>query len=175
MPSVIINDEAVNAAPGDNLLTLARRNGSHVWFVCDGRGLCQTCECRILSGGEQLSRPTKIELDTMSETRRKDGYRLACQTRLAASGAISLISVAEEVRRRADTLIRGAEGTTWAGNLGRLAGSLAQFALDLLRSFPSAATHAIPQMVSMPPSISGAERYFQDTKRVAGRLFGPAK
>ncbi len=175
MPTVIINDETVNAAAGDNLLILARRHGLHVWFVCDGRGLCQTCECLVLSGGEELSRPTKIELDTMSDSRRKDGYRLACQTRLAGSGTVSVISVAEEVRRRAGTLIKGAEGTTWAGNLGQLAGSLTRFGLDLLRSFPSTTMNAFPQMVSMPPSISGAGRYFRDTQRVAGRLFGQTK
>ncbi len=170
MPDLKINDETVTAAAGDNLLTLARRNASHIWFVCDGRGLCQTCECRVLSGSENLSPPSKIELESMTDSRRERGYRLACQTKVAEDGAISILTVAEEVRRQGATVIEGAEGTTWMGNVGKLTSSLTRFALDFTRSLPSVALNAFPQVISMPPHISGIRRYLRDTRRVVERV-----
>ena len=70
MSKVTINDETSDAAAGDNILKLARRMGAHVWFVCDGRGLCRSCECRVISGADQLSPPTKMELGSLTDSRR---------------------------------------------------------------------------------------------------------
>ena len=165
-----INEDKVEAAAGDNLLALARRKGSHVWFLCDGRGLCQTCECRVLSGAECLSPPSRIETESMSHSRRDKGYRLACQSRIAGVGPIEVLSVAEEVRRQATALINKAEGDTWMGNAGRLANTLMRFALEFTRSAPSVALHTVPQIASMPPSLSGIGRYLRDTSRVVERV-----
>jgi ferredoxin len=170
MPKITINAETVDAAAGDNLLALARRNAAHIWFVCDGRGLCQTCECRVLSGAEHLSNPSKIELESMTDSRRERGCRLACQTRVNGPGSVSLISVAEELRKQAAALIEGQEGTTLIGNAGQLAGKLARVALDFTRSLPAVAINAVPQIISMPPDISGIKRYIRDSWKVTERL-----
>ncbi len=175
MPKITINDDTLSAAAGDNLLSIARRNASHIWFVCDGRGLCQTCECRVKSGAEYLSEPSKIELDSMAESRRKDGYRLACQTRIAGPGPIDIISVAEEVRRKAVALVEGREGTTLLGNAKELAGSLTRFAIGFTRSMPFAAINAIPQVISKPPDIPGVRRYIRDSRRVFERVLRDTK
>jgi ferredoxin len=170
VPKITINGETFDAGEGENLLALARRHAAHVWFVCDGRGLCQTCECRILSGAEILSRPSKIELESMTDSRRDRGCRLACQTKIIGPGSISLVSAAEELRKQAATLIDKPEGTTLAGNAGQLAGKLSRFALDFTRSLPAVAVSSIPQIISLPPRISGIRDYFRDSWKVTERL-----
>jgi ferredoxin len=169
MPRITINDEAVDAEAGDNLLALARRNASHVWFVCDGRGLCRTCECQVLSGAENLSSPSKIERDSMSDSHRGRGYRLACQAQVTGTGPVSVISVAEELRRQVVALIRGSEQTSWFGSAARLSNSLTRFALDFTLSFPSVALHAFPQILSRPPDLQEIGQYFRDTSRIVER------
>ncbi len=175
MPKVMINDDVLEAAAGDNLLTLARRNASHIWFVCDGRGLCQTCECKVRSGLESLSPPSKIELDALSDTRRKEGYRLACQSRVVGPGPVDVLSVAEEVKRKAVTVIEGKKGSTLLDNTRELASSLGRFAFDLTRSMPAVAMHAVPQVVSKPPDIPGVRRYIRDSRRVFERVLKDIK
>ena len=175
MPKIKINDEIVEAAAGDNLLMLARRRALHIWFACDGRGLCRTCECRVVSGAENLSRPSSIELGALSDSRREGGYRLACQTRVAGDGAAGVISVAEEIRRQTTALVRVPEGGTWMASAGDLAGTLTRFALDFTRTFPSAMLHALPQMISKPPDIAGMRRYLRDTGRVVERVLRDAR
>ena len=175
MPKVIVNDDVLNAAAGDNLLTLARRNASHIWFVCDGRGLCQTCECKVESGLESLSTPSKIELDALTETRRKEGYRLACQTKVVGPGTVSVLTVAEEVRRKAMDMIEGKKGKSLLGHASELAGSLTRVALDFTRSIPAVAMHAIPQVISKPPDFPGVRRYIKDSRRVFERILRDTK
>ena len=175
MPIVTINDESVSAEPGDNLLALARRKALHIWFVCDGRGLCKTCECRVLSGADNLNPPSKIEKDSISAGRREQGYRLACQSHLIGNGPVSVLSLAEEVRQQAAALIGDFERGGWTGSVGRLAGGLTRFSLDFIRSLPFIALNAIPQIVSMPPDLRRIERYLRDTRRVVERAFRDAK
>src|SRR5512145_673752 len=104
MSHVTINDEVVDATPGESLLDLARRHGLHIWFLCDGRGLCRTCECRIRSGGDQLSPSSTSECESLSEIRRKEGFRLACQARVESPGPVDVISTAELLRRHGAAL-----------------------------------------------------------------------
>ena len=170
MPKITINDEIVKAAVGDNLLMLARRKALHIWFACDGRGLCRTCECRVVSGVSNLSRPSTIELEALSDSRRKDGYRLACQTRVAGTGAADVLSVAEEIRRQATALVKVPEGGSWITNAGKLAGNLTSFALDFTRTLPSTVLRAFPRIISKPPDIAGMRRYLRDTGRVVERV-----
>jgi ferredoxin len=170
MPKITINDEIVDAAAGDNLLALARRRALHIWFACDGRGLCRTCECRVVTGAENLSRPTAIEQEALSDSRRDGGYRLACQTRVVGDGAVRVISVAEEIRRQTTALVKVPEGGSWMASAGELAGTLTRLALDFTRTLPSAALHFLPQLVSKPPDLEGMQRYLRDTGRVVERV-----
>ena len=170
MPKLTINDEAFDAAAGDNILAVARRKGAHIWFVCDGRGLCKTCECRVLLGLDNLSPPTKIEADMLTESRRVKGHRLACQTKIAGSGPVNIISVAEEVRRNTRDLFLGAEGKEWSENLDVWTDTLSRISLDYMRSLPSAMVHAFPEILAKPPRPSDLEQFARDAWRVADRL-----
>ncbi len=170
MARVTINGETIEAKPGENLLALARSNASHIWFVCDGRGLCQTCECRVLSGSENLSAPSDLELNALSESRRRGGYRLACQTKVEERGRVEIISVAEELRRQIAALITPSKAASWGESMGRFINQFSRFAFEFVASLPYSAVKAVPQLLSMPPDIPGMQRYVRDTQRIAERV-----
>jgi ferredoxin len=99
MARIIINNKAVNAEVGDNLLDLAKLQPAHIGFVCGGKGLCGTCELKVLEGASALTKPTRVENDWLAPRRLQQGYRLACQTEIKSEGTIRLLTRAEEVRR----------------------------------------------------------------------------
>jgi ferredoxin len=98
MPKVIINDEVYEAAEGDLLLDVARRNGAHIGFMCNGNGICTTCECRVQAGTENLSDLTPAEKAWIGPSRREQGYRLGCQAGVG-TGEVKIITRVEELRR----------------------------------------------------------------------------
>ena len=159
MSRLTINGHITEARPGENVLSLARRDGLHIWFLCDGRGLCRTCECRILAGGENLSSPSAIERDSLSEGRRAEGYRLACQATVEGPGEIDMISTAERLRRQGASL-----------DLQELLSELTRFSIDFSSSFPESAVQVLPQMISMPPTLPRVQRYLRDGLRMIVRL-----
>jgi ferredoxin len=165
MPTIEINSENCKAAAGENVLAIARRHGSNIWFVCDGRGLCQTCECRVLSGAENLSGLSNKEKSLIDEKRRRDGYRLACQARLVGKGKARLVSRAEELRSRAERILHPPEGSDTARDFVKLTGTMISFAQALLRGMPYAAVNFVPQIASHPPTISGVRAYIDDAIR----------
>jgi len=170
MTQLRINDEPIEADSGENILQLARNRGLHIWFVCDGRGLCQTCECRVLEGAENLSDPTDLESRVLSDARRSAGFRLACQARFAGPGPVSLVSRAEELRRSArDAMIPGKTTSMLSGMRSYLDGS-AKAVLDLIGTVPFVTTAVARRLAEDPPSPSRIVNYLWDSARVAGRL-----
>ncbi len=167
---ITFNDESIDAEVGENLLTLARRHGLHVWFLCDGRGLCQTCQCRVLSGAENLSRPAEIEIDTISESRRKSGYRLACQTRLARKGDVDVVSLAEQLRQQTVEFLTLKRGAAFTGSMTDLLTDFAGFAADLAGGLPRIAQNIIPRIIDSPPSFEGVYDYLRDGQHVIGHV-----
>ena len=75
-------------AVGTYLLDAARRLGVEV--ECDRLGLSDSCAMIVNSGGDLLTPLTKAELELLDETRLKNGERMACQAKIAASGEISV-------------------------------------------------------------------------------------
>lgn len=170
MTQLRINDEPVEAGSGENILQVARSRGLHIWFVCDGRGLCQTCECRVLEGGENLSVPTDLESRVLSDERRSAGFRLACQTHIAGPGPVSLVSRAEELRRSVrDAVIPGGTTSMLSGMRRFLDGST-RMALDLLGTVPFIASAVPRRLAEDPPTPSRIANYLRDSARLAGRL-----
>jgi ferredoxin len=169
MPKVIINDVELEAQEGENLLMLARRHGLHVGFICDGRGICPVCECRVLSGGEMLTPVNKVEQRLMTPEQIEDGYRVACMTKVQGSGTLKIVARVEEMRRDASGVFNPPEGTNTGENLGRLLNNLLTLWLDQGR-FVASVLPIIPrQFAAMPPHIEGISQYGRDTLRVIGR------
>ena len=165
------NGEIIDATPGETLVQAARRRGSYVWFICDGRGICQTCECRVVYGAANLSEPSDLERAGVSEGRRRRGYRLGCQTRLTGSGPVSVVSRAEELRRCAKEVLSGTAGQTLWERLRNLGADTLSATADLTTGVANVAPFAIPQLLRQPPTPARVADYVRDTLRLARTLW----
>jgi uncharacterized 2Fe-2S/4Fe-4S cluster protein (DUF4445 family) len=72
---------SVYVLPGTILLEAAARAGHVIETPCGGAGKCGKCTVRITAG---QSDPTDAERAVLTERRLADGYRLACQSRVAS-------------------------------------------------------------------------------------------
>src|ERR1019366_649015 len=170
MAKLEFNDDRIDAKQGETLVQAARRHGSLVWFLCDGRGICQTCECHVIAGAENLSQLSELERAGMGEKRWRSGYRLGCQAHLMGSGLVSVVSRAEELRRRARNVLFGSKEQSLGARLESLSGDLLNAAVDLLTGVTIVFPHAIPQLLKYPPTPARMVDYARDTVRLAGRL-----
>ena len=84
------------AAPGQNLLDVARGLGVEVESVCGGKGTCGKCRVRIESTTDSVSAPTETESRLVTAGAVAAGMRLACQTLVATDVQVF---VPEESRR----------------------------------------------------------------------------
>lgn len=84
-------------AVGTYLIDAAGRLGIEIEDECGRRGLCDECAVKITKGGEFLSELTKSEIEHLSEKRRKDGERLACQAKIEKSGEVSVMTKEKKV------------------------------------------------------------------------------
>jgi ferredoxin len=166
------NGEQIPAEPGETLVQAARRHGSFVGFVCDGRGICQTCECRVLSGGENLDAVSAMERVVLGHSRIRGQYRLGCQARLVHPGRVAVVSRAEELRTRTrDVLGEYARGNLPVDGLQALGKETLGAAVDLVTGIGLAAPYALPQLFRYPPTPGRMAHYVLDAVRVAGRFW----
>ena len=82
---------------GTYLWDAAKRLGVHLKAECDGRGACDTCAVTILKGGQTLSTATSAEMQHLTDERRANGERLACQTRIERNGELTVMVKKQEV------------------------------------------------------------------------------
>jgi ferredoxin len=171
MPEISLNDESLEVLPGEKLLDAARRKGAHVWFACDGRGLCRTCECRILEGAENLNPATALEEEMLSPERREQGYRLACQTAVSGEGTVKAVSQAEILRRLAAGILLPESPGKALENLTDLSNDMLAAAREFGLVLPAFLMNAIPTILKFPPSPDEARRFMEDAARVLQRSF----
>jgi ferredoxin len=77
------------ANPDETLLDVARRAGAPLGNSCGAIGICARCRVRVITGAENLSPPTTIEL-RVSEQRGFNGdERLACQAVVCGDAEIT--------------------------------------------------------------------------------------
>ncbi len=88
-------------AENSYLWDAAKRLGVHLEAACEGHGTCDTCAVTVLTGAENLSSPTSAEMQHLTDERRANGERLACQTRIQKSGDITIM-VKEKVTAEAE-------------------------------------------------------------------------
>ncbi len=75
---------------GTYLFDAARRLGVEV--ECERRGESDDCAMHIKDGGELLSEITKAEKEHLTSKRRKNGERLACQTKFERPGEVVIMT-----------------------------------------------------------------------------------
>lgn len=81
---------------GTYLYDAAARLGIEISEECERRGENDSCAVTVKKGAELLSDPTKAEIEHLSDARRKNGERLACQAKIEKSGEV-LIMTKEKV------------------------------------------------------------------------------
>ncbi|ASQ90796.1 ferredoxin [Prosthecochloris sp. GSB1] len=101
--NIYINDRACEAATGERLIDVARKNHSHIGYFCGGNGICQTCYVKVLEGMELLSPLSDREKALLSDDLIEEGIRVACMTTLDKPGKVSLLTTIEEVKRTFET------------------------------------------------------------------------
>ncbi len=180
MPRIIINDVEYNGEIGERLIDVARRNGAHIGFVCDGAGFCQTCVCRVTHGAENLSEPNDKERTWHSDEWLDAGMRLACQTTIRGGGTVELTSRAEELRRQVVAIFAPPheeateEEDTTMGRAGLLLDSVVRIVGNQLVRFPGNAVRAVGMMVNIRPTPRTVGKVFTDATHVVRTmgLFG---
>lgn len=172
MPTVIINDVPMEAKMGERLLNIARRNAAHIGFACDGNGICQTCQCRVLDGAQFLSPPSQAERDWLPETRLAKGYRLACQAGLRGRGPVSILTTAEELRRQTLDVVSPPAGQRGLDNLGPLLENWTQLNIDQIALFPFNVLNTLarvgPLKLLLP--VENLTRWLEDGGEIARRV-----
>ena len=88
--TVVYNEQAATARKGATLLQIALRAGIPLRHVCDGKASCGTCRVLVVAGRETLSRAEAKEHSRLPDERLEQGWRLACQARVMASGRVEL-------------------------------------------------------------------------------------
>lgn len=172
MPTVIINDVPMEAKMGERLLNIARRNAAHIGFACDGNGICQTCQCRVLDGAQFLSPPSQAERDWLPETRLAKGYRLACQAGLRGRGPVSILTTAEELRRQTLDVVSPPAGQRGLDNLGPLLENWTQLNIDQIALFPFNVLNTLarvgPLKLLLP--VENLTRWLEDGGEIARKV-----
>jgi 2Fe-2S ferredoxin len=67
---------------GANLMRALLDGGLPVASSCGGEGICGKCRIQILSGGENLTRPTPLESKRAEKDMLASDERISCQTRI---------------------------------------------------------------------------------------------
>ena len=68
--------------PNKNFYELLIKSGIAIRSLCGGLGSCGKCKVIFQKGQGFLTSPTQLELTTFSEEELKEGWRLACQTKV---------------------------------------------------------------------------------------------
>lgn len=85
---------------GTYIFDAAARLGIEISEECERRGENDSCAVTIKKGAELLSEPTKAEIEHLSEKRRKDGERLACQAKIEKSGEVVIMTKEKVVEEK---------------------------------------------------------------------------
>lgn len=172
MATVIVNDVAHEARPGERILNVARRNAAHIGFVCDGNGICQTCQIRVLSGAEHLNPPSATEQAWMPEWRLASGHRLACQTALRGPGPVEVITKAEELRRQTLDVLQPPAGVDRRDAMEPLLDNLVRMNIDQVIRYPFNIIGALLQVKPdrLVETLRNPQPYIDDATRITQRL-----
>lgn len=177
MPTIIVNDVAMEAKVGERVLNVARRNAAHIGFICDNAGTCQTCRCQILAGAEHISPPSETEQAWLPVSKLAEGHRLACQMIIRSPGEVRIESYAEYIRRLVLAVLNPPPGARAADSIQPLVNNMLSDFADQLGNFPrnilSVLDRIGPLRFAFP--IRDTQRFADDTARVIQRMSSGAE
>ncbi|MEI8164918.1 MAG: 2Fe-2S iron-sulfur cluster-binding protein [Chloroflexales bacterium] len=168
MPTVVVNGVSLEGKLGERLIDVARRNGAHVGFVCNGAGICQTCQCQVLSGSASLSPVNVFEQAWLSENRLNEGHRLACKTSIRGEGTIEIRTKAEDLRRQVLAVVNPPADSNPVAQLGPLVQYITRMVGDEVLRFPLNAVNAFRHVnpSDLTAVFRDVNRYLSDVSRV---------
>ena len=79
----------VPVAPGETFLRAAQHAGVDVMATCGGRGRCRSCRIKVLRGS--VPPPTIMDTVQLGHDEVREGFRLSCQTAVAAECAVMVM------------------------------------------------------------------------------------
>jgi ferredoxin len=82
------------------LFDAARRMG--VDIECERLGESDSCAVRVTGGSDLLSETTKAEKEQLTDERRANGERLACQAKIERAGEITIMTTKKEEPEKPD-------------------------------------------------------------------------
>jgi uncharacterized 2Fe-2S/4Fe-4S cluster protein (DUF4445 family) len=94
------------AAPGQDLLSVARALGVEIESACGGKGTCKKCRVHLESASDSVSPSTEVEQQALGSAALAAGTRLACQTRVAGDVRVFV----PEQSRRSRQVVRKEAG-----------------------------------------------------------------
>jgi ferredoxin len=170
MPTVIVNDQSYEVQIGEVILDVARREAMHIGFACDGNGLCQMCECRVLKGAEHLNPLNEAEKAWLTEAQQAQGLRLACQTSVRGTGPIEILTRAEELRRLAWGVLLTPLGESHQANLIKLITAATESNLAHVSKFPANMLYSFANVASVSFTVGGFQKILDDAQRITQRM-----
>jgi ferredoxin len=182
MTKVIINDEEYEATKDETLLKVARRNGAHIGFVCNGSGFCTACECRVLEGGDMLSELTEAEKTWLSSSRQEHGARLGCQATIKedskeGNGAVKVLTRSEEMKRQVVAALTGPNVGSRNASFMELLSTLSRGTLDHIDVAPTGIIKTVKRLGSGKLTFPWKDLgdIIQDANRTVSQQFTPKK
>lgn len=172
--TAVINGETFKAKIGQTLLHVARRNSAHIGFVCDGRGYCATCECKILQGAELLNPPSRMEIAWVHPNRLAKGYRLGCQAVLENPGEIKLETRVEILKKQ--FLASFDRNSDPFRNIRIFFGNLTLITIEYLERTPPGISNTLKQVGPYRTLFPwrNSLRVVRDTNRIINKQLGNA-
>ena len=91
--TIIPSDIIIDAGDGATIMESAWAQDLYWPTTCGGQGICTSCVCKIIEGGESLAEMGRSELKRLVEefgeaAVRSRNLRLACQTRVHGDAVI---------------------------------------------------------------------------------------
>ena len=82
----MISEKSFEIVEDQTILQASLEAGIPHYHACGGKARCSTCRIVVQEGEEKLSPPNKAELKLRKQKKFPDNVRLACQTKVTASG-----------------------------------------------------------------------------------------
>jgi hypothetical protein len=128
-------------------------------------------ELIVLTTAAKFKIPVPADFQRTGEPSAKPRPALGCQARLMGSGLVSVMSRAEELRRRTRDVLFSSQEQSLEERLKGIGGDWLNATVDLLTGAAIVFPHAIPQLLKYPPTPARMVDYARDTVRLAGRLW----
>jgi len=87
-------DRTIEVAPDETILSACQRSGLEIEALCGGSGKCGKCAVKVTDGN---IKPSPKDLKILSRKKLREGWRLACQSKLEGDTSIYLPAISPKM------------------------------------------------------------------------------